>query len=147
MAVGRYGHTATLLPSGKVLIAGGLDSQDSLIAAAELYDPAAVAPAANFTTTGTLVTPRFEHKTALLPNGQVLLVGGEYVFDGGAGDQPMQHAELYDPASGQFASTGGMFAARSNHTLTLLGSSGKVLVVGGLNLDTLEGLSSAEVYQ
>ena len=61
--------------------------------------------------------------------------------------QAVQHAELYDPASGLFAPTGGMQAARTGHTLTTLGNSGKVLVVGGDNNDNVYGLNTAEVYQ
>jgi hypothetical protein len=142
MTVAHYGHTATLLPGGKVLIAGGVDSSNAIVAAAEIYDPAAAAPAASFTPTGALVTPRAHHTAALLPSGQVLVVGG---FDLG---QSLQHAELYDPASGVFESTGGMQTARVNHTLTLLGGTGKVLVVGGRDSDSVvEGLSTAEVYQ
>ena len=147
MTVTRYAHTATLLPGGKVLIAGGVASAatSSNVAAAELYDPAAVAPAASFTATGALVTPRDSHMAVLLPSGQVLVVGG---INGG---QFLRHAELYDPASGLFASTGGMQTSRIAHTLTSLGSSGQVLVVGGLsgtnlNVDN-EVVSSAEVYQ
>jgi hypothetical protein len=48
MNVNREGHTATLLASGKVLIAGGVDSGDSPIGEAELYDPDTNA----FTSTG-----------------------------------------------------------------------------------------------
>ena len=140
MTVAREGHTATLLPGGKVLIAGGLDASGANVAAAEIYDPAAVAPAASFTATGVLVTPRWIHTAVLLPSGQVLLVGGS-TFDQSTN---LQHAELYDPASGLFESTGGMQGARSGHTLTSLGSSGKVLVVGGANGIAL---NTAEIYQ
>ena len=136
MTATRAGHTATLLPGGKVLIAGGGDSNGSSVAAAELYDPAAMAPAAIFTATGALVTPRGSPTAVLLPTGQVLVVGG-----GGGG---LPHAELYDPASGLFSSTGGMQAARVNHTLTSLGSSGQVLVVGGGGGPPL---NNAELYQ
>jgi hypothetical protein len=141
MTAARYGHTATLLPGGKVLIAGGVDSSNTIIATAEIYDPAAAAPAASFTPTGALVTPRNGHTAALLPSGQVLVVGG---FDLG---QSLRHAELYDPVSGVFESTGGMQTGRSNHTLTLLGGTGKVLVVGGDDGYSVEGFSTAEVYQ
>ena len=140
MTVAREGHTATLLPSGKVLIAGGLDASGANVAAAELYDPAAVAPAASFTATGALVTPRWTHTAVLLPSGQVLVVGGSSSDQG----PDLQHAELYDPASGLFESAGGMQAARSGHTLNSLGSSGKVLVVGGANGIAL---NTAEIYQ
>ena len=140
MTVAHLGHTATLLPSGKVLIAGGANSSGAVGATAELYDPAAVAPAASFTATGALDTPRIGHAAVLLPTGQVLVVGGC------CGQGPaLQHAELYDPASGLFASTGGMQAGRDFHTLTLLGSSGQVLAVGGDNNNI--ALSTAEIYQ
>ncbi len=130
MTAARSWHTATLLQDGKVLIAGG--------ATAELYDPAAVAPATSFTATGALVTPRDFHTAVRLPSGQVLIVGG-YSFEGQG--QALQHAELYDPVSGRFTSTGGMYTARNTFTLTLLGSGGQVLAVGG-------GSSGpAEVYQ
>ena len=45
-------HTATLLPNGKVLVAGGLDRSVNPSASAELYDPATV----TWTATGNLVT-------------------------------------------------------------------------------------------
>ena len=139
MTVARYAHTATLLPGGKVLITGGFPTGPSVVAA-ELYDPAAVAPAASFTATGALVTPRSGHTAVLLPSGQVLLVGG------GSYQGPiLQHAELYDPASGVFASTGGMHIGRAGHTLTSLGSSGRALVAGGDNNGI--SLNTAEIYQ
>ena len=65
------GHTATLLPNGKVLVAGGYDSVGSL-ASAELYDPAS----GTWTATGSLATARASHTATLLPNGKVLVAGG-----------------------------------------------------------------------
>ena len=142
MKVARYEHTATLLPNGKVLVAGGLNGNYDHIAAAELYDPAAVAPAASFNQTGALITPRGYHTAVLLPSGQVLVAGGNCGFES------LQHAELYDPASGLFAPTGGMQSARAEHTLTSLGSSGKVLVVGGRSSPvSYDELNTAEIYQ
>lgn len=139
MTAARSGPTATLLPGGKVLIAGGLDPTGAPVAAAELYDPVAVAPAASFTATGTLGTPRWAHTAVLLPSGEVLVVGGSI----GRGPE-LQHAELYDPASGLFAPTGGMQSARTLHTLTSLDSSGQVLAVGGSGISAV---NTAELYQ
>ena len=96
-------------------------------------------PATRFTATGALVTPRWNHTAVLLSSGQVLVIGGS-INQG----PDLQHVELYDPASGLFTSTGGMQAARTHHTLTSLGSSGKVLVVGGDNGNVL---NTAEIYQ
>src|SRR5215467_9011369 len=65
--IARAGHTATLLPNGKVLVVGG-DSSGS----AELYDPATGA----WSITGSLNVPRYLFTATLLPNGKVLVAGG-----------------------------------------------------------------------
>jgi hypothetical protein len=62
---GRSQHTATLLPNGKVLVAGGLDNNNNALASAELYDPAS----GTWTATGNLNTARYIHTATLLPNG------------------------------------------------------------------------------
>ncbi|HSB75920.1 MAG TPA: kelch repeat-containing protein [Terriglobales bacterium] len=67
----RSSHTATLLSSGKVLIAGGAHSGRT-IGSAELYDPGA----ATFNATGGLVTERIGHTATLLRDGRVLVTGG-----------------------------------------------------------------------
>src|SRR4030095_16370526 len=65
--IARYFHTATLLPHGMVLIAGGTDGVNAL-ASAELYDPAS----GMWSTTGSLNTARYLHTATLLPHGIVL---------------------------------------------------------------------------
>src|SRR5947208_935280 len=69
---GRFEYTATLLPNGMVLVAGGFDSNNNVLASAELYDPAS----GSWTTTGGLNTARADHTATLLPNGMVLVAGG-----------------------------------------------------------------------
>ena len=64
-------HTATLLPNGKVLVAGGLVTATCLTSA-ELYDPAS----GTWSATGSLNTARYCHTATLLPNGKVLVAGG-----------------------------------------------------------------------
>ena len=86
MATARELHTATLLPNGQVLVAGGAGLTDYL-ASAELYDPAT----GMWMATGSMTTARARHTATLLPNGQVLVAGGE---------SPFTCAELYDPATG-----------------------------------------------
>ena len=69
---GRVFHTATLLPNGKVLVAGGSDSRTAALASAELYDPAT----GTWSATGSLNTARYDHTATLLTNGMVLVAGG-----------------------------------------------------------------------
>ena len=72
MAVARAGHTATVLPSGKVLIAGGLNRGYASLGSAEIYDPGA----GTFTTAGNMTVPRDGHTATVLGNGKVLVAGG-----------------------------------------------------------------------
>jgi WD40 repeat protein len=78
-----------------------------------------------FKLTGSMTGARTYHTATLLTNGKVLVTGG--ADDGGVS---LATAELFDPASGTFASTGSMSTARHHHTATLL-NNGKVLVTGG----------------
>jgi N-acetylneuraminic acid mutarotase len=133
MSVACQNHTATLLPNGLVLVAGGLDSGTALTNA-QLYNPGT----GTWTNTGPLNTARAAHTATLLPNGLVLVVGGE-----NSSDSAIANAELYNPATGTWNATDSMNVARFNHTATLL-PSGTVLVTGGDNGGV--GISDAEVY-
>jgi hypothetical protein len=117
----RNFHTATLLPNGKVLVAGGFNLGTS----AELYDPATD----TWTVTGSLRVARAGSPATLLPNGKVLVAGGS---QSGGSLQPSASAELYDPATGRWTLTGAMKHARigSSSRATLL-PNGKVLVAFG----------------
>ena len=86
-----------------VLVAGGVDSDGSASASAELYDPAS----GTWTATGSLNTARYYHTATLLPNGMVLVAGG---MD--SGGSASASAELYDPASGTWTATGSLNTAR-----------------------------------
>jgi hypothetical protein len=117
MVTAHIQHTATLLPDGKVLVAGGGT------ASAELFDPST----GLFTLTGRMMRPRTGHSATLMPNGKVLIAGGEtdpnnYPASG--------TAELYDPATGTFSPTGVMLQAQWSNSATLL-PNGKVLITGG----------------
>ena len=136
-------HTATLLPNGGVLVAGGLvnDRLDGKVTAvAELFDPGS----GKWIATRAMLGPRWGHTATLLPDGKVL-VAGSYVNS----SDPLASAELYDPSTGRWTATGSMNRGRGGHTATLL-LNGRVLVVGGGAEDTqLEGgprSATAELY-
>src|SRR5438874_585225 len=138
LATARYVHKATLLPNGKVLVAGG-DGNGASQESAELYDPAS----GTWTATGSLSTGTSEHTATLLPNGKVLVAGGVNgdIFEFGS---ILANAELYDPTSGTWTATGSLGAARGDHTATLL-PNGKVLVAGGVS-DSYSMMVKAGVY-
>src|SRR5437867_87598 len=90
----RYGHTATLLPNGKVLVAGG-QNFTTTANNAYLYDPAT----GIWANTGSLNVARFAHTATLLPNGKVLVAGGYGT------NSYLLSVEVYDPAAGTWAIT------------------------------------------
>jgi N-acetylneuraminic acid mutarotase/(2Fe-2S) ferredoxin len=130
----RLGHTATLLPNGKVLVAGGAPSSgsDPSLNSAELYDP----NTGQWSPTGNLNTGRQGHTATLLQDGKVLVAGG---FTGGAtnGNCPCfifvtNSAEIYDPATGIWSVIASLNTERGSHTATVL-QNGEILVAGGTN--------------
>ena len=131
----REYQAATLLPDGRVLVAGGGgpstgDYPFPRLKSAELYNPAT----GTWTVTGSLNDERELQTQTLLPNGKVLAAGGwpEGTSTG--------TAELYDPATETWTFTGSLNARRAGHTATLL-LDGRVLAVGGSH-----SIHSAELY-
>jgi len=89
-----------------------------------------------------VLTPRTSHTVTLLPNGKVLIVGGEQC-DASNCSGRLSSAELFDPAREIFSYTGAMSIARAGHTATLL-NNGTVLVTGGG--DSSGDDRTAEIY-
>src|SRR5271166_1212777 len=134
----RHAMTATLLASGKALVAGGADAANDALNSSEMYDPTT----RTWTLGNRMVQARSDYASIMLSTGKVLFTGGENI-----NGVSINNAELYNPSTGRFTATGNMTAARQEHTAVLL-ANGKVLVSGGNN-QTLGGvtpLASAELY-
>ncbi|AGB26689.1 Kelch motif protein (plasmid) [Mycobacterium sp. JS623] len=156
MTVARFGHSATTLDNGAVLVAGGMGGAALTLGSAELYDPAA----GTFTSTGSMAKPRAMHTATLLPDGRVLVCGGFGQRLGSIGSVPssvtvdavIADAEIYDPASGTWSSAGTMAHARALHQAVSVPAGaaragtlgGTVVVCGGRG--AAASLSATEAY-
>jgi N-acetylneuraminic acid mutarotase len=134
----RHAMIATLLPSGKVLVAGGGTASMDALNSSEIYDPVAKTWALG----AKMLQARSDYASIMLGTGKVLFVGGENI-----NGVSINKAELYNPSSGTFTSTGSMTTTREEHTAVLL-ANGNVLVSGGnkKTLSTQTPLASAELY-
>ncbi|MFO1322513.1 MAG: kelch repeat-containing protein [Burkholderiales bacterium] len=155
MATPRWGHSATLLGDGNVLVAGGVvDTAYTPTSSTEVYCTAVAGPVCTlpahvgtFRPASAMSTPRRGHTATLLADNRVLVTGG-YV-DAISPDATVT-AELYCAAAGGpcgaanvFVATGSLALGRIAHTATLLGDA-TVLIAGG----NVSGLSdaTAEIY-
>ena len=130
-------HTATRLLDGRVLVVGGACAGGAIgiLREAEIYDPFS----SSWEATTSLPTAREAHTATLLPDGTVLIVGGDN------GDVPRYSGALiYDPIDDNWMTTGSLSVGRRNHTATLL-RNGAVLIVGGWS-DTEIALDVTELY-
>lgn len=141
LATPRTGHTATLLPDGRVLVVGGRDGDlksGKALSSVEIYDP----KTNTWTGAASLATPRMDQTATLLPDGKVLVTGG---YDTSSG-KPVaaRSAELYDPRTNTWTGAGSLGAGRANQSAALL-PDGRVLVAGGQTTNG-DALSSTEAY-
>lgn len=130
----RAAHTATTLPDGRVLVAGGFVEKGAAVGA-ELFDGAS----GRFLPLPPMRAVRHSHTATLLSDGRVLVAGGY-----GEGGVTLGSTELFDPRSGRFTPTGALVQARADHVAVAL-ADGRVLVAGGLG-PGWTFLASAEVY-
>ena len=118
----RAAHTATALADGGVLVVGGCVEDGCTVAtnSAALLTPDGSRPVAP------LDTARDAHTGTLLEDGRVLVVGG---FEG-EGRPALGEAEIFDPRTDRWTTTGSLRVGRGGHAAARLGD-GRVLVAGG----------------
>jgi len=153
----RNAGTSTVLADGSVLAAGGFSwvtqgyryagiTYPMPLRSSESYDANGM-----WRPAGDLNDGRYSHTASLMPDGRVLVAGGEssrYEEDAYS-ETPLKSAELYDPSDTTWVYTSSSLnIARARHTATSLGD-GSVLVVGGVGRDSSNAsvvLRSAERY-
>jgi N-acetylneuraminic acid mutarotase len=133
----RGDYTLTRLKDGRVLAAGGNGydgTNDTQLVSCEIYDP----HTGSWSRTGDLATGRVGQTADLLPDGRVVVFGG----NGVAG--PVESVEIFDPATGRWSGAGTM-PPRLTALSTAVLTDGRVLLVGGV--DAQGGAQSdAEIY-
>lgn len=145
----RHLHTATAMPDGKVLIAGGVCDMPKMAddhtpreahAALSLWDAAS----RQWLPAPSLQQARVHHSASLMPDGSVLIVGGESDprLSAARGEPVLASVEQY--GSGRITLQAPLAVARAKHTATVL-ADGSVLVVGGFD-DTGRAIAAAELW-
>jgi hypothetical protein len=136
VGIARSGHTALLMPDGKVMLVGG----DPCGELPEFFDPATQ----TFSPGGHMAVARYGETATLLHDGRVLIAGGfgmgtpPQIIPGpgpGLATAPaavLSAAEVYDPSEDAFTVTGSMSHPHKGHTATLL-ADGRVLIAGGID--------------
>ncbi|MEO7243699.1 MAG: hypothetical protein ABIX12_00910 [Rubrivivax sp.] len=129
------GHTATLMPSGRVFVVGGGN------ASTEIFDPATN----QFSHVGGAGGSRAYHTATLLPNGLVLLVGGSDQYA-----NTLATTQLYDPRNGVYTLGPTLLWPRERHSATLVQDNGqaRVIIAGGRQRTATGSnvLANVEVY-
>jgi len=142
MTATRIDHTATLLSTGKVLVAGGRNApgNSSGLSSAELFDRTTGTWAA----TGSMTGARYQHTATQLGTNSNTTTSGKVLVAGGiTASTSLNTAELYSPSAGTWVAAATLNAARNLHTATLL-ANGKVLVAGGVGGGTV--LNTTALY-
>lgn len=135
----RSSHTATLLPDGRVFIAGGVKPGITTFFAQELDSFEIYEPASGTFTNGSLRMPRTFHTATLLNDGRVFLAGGAFDFP-----ECTERTEIFDPVISSTIEGPALTNARMLHSAHLL-PSGKVIVVGGVS-NSAQALNSVDVF-
>jgi hypothetical protein len=148
MSAARGGESVTLLPSGKILIAGGFNASEVALNTAEIYDPANGTFAA---TDNNMTDPRAFHTATLLQNGKVLLDSG--LTDNNGSESST--ADIFDPNAGThgvFTKSAGLPVPRAAAAAVLFTGgplAGEVLITGGdvaPSPNTVASVATAEIY-
>jgi N-acetylneuraminic acid mutarotase len=132
---GRSGPVVTTLADGRVAVFGGYAGSGYFNQSCEIFDP----ESRSWTLHGDTIRNRTGFSVTLLPNGEVLIAGGdeEVYFQ--------SFCELFNPQTGVYTYTDGMLQRRAGHTDTLLHDA-TVLVTGGYLADGTS-VSTCEFYQ
>src|SRR5947209_4519411 len=125
LVVPRHGHSATVVPGGRVLVVGGVNANGA-VAAVEIYDPVTRV----FTSAGVLVVPRAGHTATRFSDNSVLLAGGSAAAQ--------DSLESFNPADLSFTLSPFLLATPHSGHAAIPTLDGQLLIFGGNNSGTVE---------
>jgi Kelch motif/Galactose oxidase, central domain len=145
MKVPRFGHQATLLNNGLVLVTGGATMGNTAVASAEIYDPQTglwrdTRQAALGGGPLLMSIARNAHTAVKLSDGRVLIAAG--TGNGGS----IAAAEIFDPATETFTPTGSLNLARGGHETVVLADGRVMLLAGRSTAAPCCTVASTEIY-
>jgi N-acetylneuraminic acid mutarotase/pimeloyl-ACP methyl ester carboxylesterase len=132
MVIPRASAQAVTLNNGQVLITGGGLSDGGVTDTAELYDPAT---GLFSLTTNNMTSPRVYHSASLLPDGRVIICGGQ----DGSSPTALASTDIYDPSTNAFTAGPPMSTGHDLHRSLAL-TDGHIIVISG------ETTNSVEIY-
>ena len=120
----RSGHTATRLLDGRVLIVGGYDDNSDLLANVEIVTLSSTSPTqVDIEEVAPMFVARSMHTAGLLPDGRVIVVGGD------TPEGPTAATEIYDPVTNEWSFGPSLNIPRVGHEMVVLPK--HIVVIGG----------------
>jgi hypothetical protein len=140
LATARVESAVAVMPSGKVLMAGGFAGSGQILVSSEIYDPAT----GTWSAGADMPAGRIQASAVTLPNGDVLVAGGE--SDGSTTDPAPHSAVVYSPADNTFTTAPGTMS--DGHALAgiALLPDGDAMVIGGFDPASGLDLSTTAIY-
>ena len=128
---------AVTLEDGGILVTATATYKQGEPAWSQLYEPASDSwekdDAWGSLITRVLNRPRTNHGATVLPDGRVLVSGGDDFFDGDVPEDRRGTSEIFDPETSEWTRGPDLQELRSHHTATLL-PDGRIFLTGGIGL-------------
>ena len=132
---GDDGHAmngnAVMYDAGKILTLGGSPNYESSTATSNAYRIDITGASPVVTKLAGLANARAFANSVVLPDGKVLVVGGQSFAEPFSDATSVLRPELWDPATGAFTTLAPMTIPRNYHSFALLLPDGRVLAGGG----------------
>jgi YVTN family beta-propeller protein len=126
-----FGGPVVMYEAGKILKVGGSTWNNGTPASATAYIIDTTAGTANVTKMPSMAYPRLYSNSVVLPNGQVLVIGGQTFSQEFSDSYAVLAPELFDPQTQTFTVLPAMSIARNYHSIALLLPDGRVISAGG----------------